>query len=236
MLRKQALAVAFCLLVVSVTMLSAEQPALDTDDEKTLYAIGIAMSRQLSNFGLTADDLALIERGLEDGVLGRDSEVDLEGYGQRIEQFLSSRLEARKDREKEAGQRLRDKMAQEPDAVVTDSGLIYFEIEAGTGQVPTGTDTVRVDYHGTFADGRVFDSSRESGEPAVFALGGVMPCFAEGIQRMQVGGKAKLVCAPELAYGDQGFPPLVPPGATLIFELELLEVVGPTPPAVPPAP
>lgn len=236
MLRKRALTVAFCLLVVSVTTLSADEPALDTEDKKTLYAIGIAMSRQLSNFGLSADDLTMIERGLEDGLLGRDSEVDLEGYGQRIEQFLSSRLDAQTDREKEAGQQFRDKMAQQPDAVITDSGLIYFEIEPGTGQAPTATDTVRVNYHGTFADGRVFDSSRESGEPAVFGLGGVVPCFAEGIQRMQVGGKAKLVCAPELAYGDQGFPPLVPPGATLVFELELLELVSQAPPPAPPSP
>jgi len=94
----------------------------------------------------------------------------------------------------------------------------------GTGRSPRASDRVKVHYHGTFTDGRVFDSSIERGEPAVFPLSGVIPCWTQGLQQMKVGGKAKLTCPPELAYGARGAPPTIPPNATLIFEVELLDI------------
>ena len=87
------------------------------------------------------------------------------------------------------------------------------------------TDKVKVHYHGTLIDGTVFDSSVERKQPIDFALNGVIPCWTEGVQMMKVGGKARLVCPSEIAYGDNGAPPKIKPGATLVFDVELLEIV-----------
>jgi len=97
-------------------------------------------------------------------------------------------------------------------------------IKAGTGPTPKPSDTVKVHYHGTLTDGTVFDSSVQRGQPATFQLSGIIPCWKEGLQLMKVGGKSRLVCPPELAYGDRGAPPRIKPGATLVFEVELLEI------------
>jgi FKBP-type peptidyl-prolyl cis-trans isomerase FkpA len=94
----------------------------------------------------------------------------------------------------------------------------------GSGASPQASDTVVVHYHGTFPDGSVFDSSVERGEPARFPLNRVIPCWTQGLQLMKVGGKAKLVCPPQIAYGARGAPPRIPPNATLLFEVELLEI------------
>ena len=228
--------VAVCLLAVATPSSHASDAALETEDQKTLYAIGVAMSRQLVNFGLTESDLALIQQGLVDGVTGGDLKVDLPTYGPKIETYLNSRMTAMAGKAKEAGKAFCEKAAQEPGAETTPEGMVFFSVEDGSGEAPTGTDTVKVHYHGTFIDGRVFDSSREGGEPATFALNAVVPCFSQGIQRMKVGGKAKLVCPPELAYGERGAPPMVPPGATLIFEIELLEITEAAPMPAAPAP
>lgn len=102
--------------------------------------------------------------------------------------------------------------------------LQITHIVEGTGESPKPTDRVRVHYHGTFPDGKVFDSSVERGQPAMFPLNRVIPCWTQGVGQMKVGGKAKLVCPPELAYGAQGAPPRIPPDATLHFEVELLGI------------
>ena len=125
--------------------------------------------------------------------------------------------------------------ATEPGAVKTESGLIYFETKAGSGASPTATDTVKVHYTGTLIDGTEFDSSRSRGEPAEFPLGGVIKCWTEGLQKMKPGGRAKLVCPSEIAYGDRGRPK-IPGGATLLFDVELLEVKPKPAPAATPAP
>ena len=110
-------------------------------------------------------------------------------------------------------------------ATKTPSGLVYRPIKEGTGASPKATDTVKVHYNGTLPDGRVFDTSLK-GEPATFPLNGVIKCWTEGVQLMKVGGKSKLVCPSEIAYGDRGAGALIQPGATLIFEVELLEIVS----------
>ena len=115
--------------------------------------------------------------------------------------------------------------AAEPGAVVTASGLVFRTLKAGKGASPVATDTVRVHYRGTFPDGREFDSSYKRGEPASFPLNHVIKCWTEGLQRMQVGGKARLTCPAAIAYGDRGAGGgEIPPGATLLFEVELLGI------------
>jgi FKBP-type peptidyl-prolyl cis-trans isomerase FkpA len=113
--------------------------------------------------------------------------------------------------------------AAAPGAQKLESGLVYLEVAPGSGASPTSTDTVKVHYHGTLRDGAVFDSSVERGTPAQFPLAGVIPCWTEGVQKMMVGGKSKLVCPSDTAYGDAGQGP-IPGGAALVFEVELLGI------------
>lgn len=116
--------------------------------------------------------------------------------------------------------------AKEEGAVVTPSGLVYRSLKDGNGASPTASDKVTVHYKGTFPDGREFDSSYKRGQPIDFPLNRVIACWTEGVQRMKVGGKAKLTCPPEIAYGSRGAGSAVPPNATLLFEVELLGIQG----------
>ena len=117
--------------------------------------------------------------------------------------------------------------AHAADPVTTSSGLIYESIKEGTGASPKSTDTVRVHYRGWFPDsGKEFDSSIKRGQPIDFRLSGVIPCWTEGVQKMKVGGKAKLTCPASIAYGSSGAGGVIPPNATLNFEVELLAVNG----------
>lgn len=109
--------------------------------------------------------------------------------------------------------------------VKTESGITITTIKEGTGPSPEASDTVKVHYRGTFADGKEFDSSYKRGQPTTFPLGRVIPCWTEGVQTMKVGGKVKLICPPNLAYGSKGVGGVIPPDATLNFEVELLGIV-----------
>ena len=117
-----------------------------------------------------------------------------------------------------------DAAATEAGAVVTPSGLVYRALKDGTGASPTAADSVKVHYKGTFPDGREFDSSYKRNEPIDFPLRGVIPCWTEGVQKMKVGGKAKLTCPAAIAYGARGAGGVIPPNATLLFEVELLAI------------
>ncbi len=114
--------------------------------------------------------------------------------------------------------------AKEKGAVVTPSGLVYLSLKDGVGASPTAADTVKVHYKGLLANGTEFDSSYKRGEPAQFPLGGVIPCWTEGVQKMKVGGKAKLTCPAAIAYGSRGAGGVIPPNATLQFEVELIDI------------
>ncbi|WP_297572086.1 FKBP-type peptidyl-prolyl cis-trans isomerase [uncultured Deefgea sp.] len=115
--------------------------------------------------------------------------------------------------------------AATPAAVeTTPSGIQITTLKAGTGPAPKASDTVSVHYRGTLENGTEFDSSYKRGKPATFPLSGVVPCWTEGVQKIKVGGKAKLVCPPQLAYGSRGIAGVIPANATLIFEVEVLEI------------
>jgi FKBP-type peptidyl-prolyl cis-trans isomerase FkpA len=119
-----------------------------------------------------------------------------------------------------------DAAAKEAGAVVTASGLVYRSLKDGTGSSPTASDTVKVHYKGTFPDGKEFDSSYSRGTPIEFPLSRVIPCWTEGVQRMKLGGKAKLTCPSAIAYGERGAGGVIPPNSTLLFEVELLGING----------
>ena len=126
---------------------------------------------------------------------------------------------------KKAGEDFLARNKTAKDVKTTESGLQYIVEKEGTGASPKATDTVKVHYHGTLTDGTVFDSSVKRGEPATFPLNQVIKCWTEAVQLIKVGGKSKLVCPSGIAYGDRGSPPVIKPGATLVFEVELLDIV-----------
>ena len=204
---------------------------LETEDQKTLYALGLALSRNLATFNLTQDELATVEAGMSDGLFAKDKKVELDKYGQKIQELAQARAKVSAEKEKEASKPFLDKMAQEKGAKKLDSGVIYIEEKAGTGDAPKPTDKVKVHYTGKLTDGTVFDSSVERGQPATFPLNQVVKCWTEGVGQMKPGGKAKLVCPSDTAYGDRGAPPKIKPGSTLVFDVELLEIVKDAPPA-----
>ena len=116
------------------------------------------------------------------------------------------------------------KAAAEKGAIVTESGLVFLSLKEGSGPTPVATDVVKVNYRGTFTDGREFDSSYKRGQPASFPLNRVIKCWTEGVQRIKVGGKAKLTCPSAIAYGERGAGADIPPNTTLQFEVELLGI------------
>lgn len=195
-----------------------------TEDEKVLYAVGLAFSQNLSWFNLNETELEMVEQGLTDGVLKKSQKVDLQTYGPKIQELQKTRMTALAATEKKAGQAFLEKVAAEKDTKKTASGLLVTTLKPGTGPSPAATDKVKVHYHGTLIDGTVFDSSVQRGEPATFPLNQVIKCWTEGVQQMKVGGKSRLVCPADLAYGDRGAPPRIKPGATLVFEVELLAI------------
>lgn len=213
---------------------SGAHVSLDSEDQKTLYALGLLIGERtgVANLKLPPSELAAVKAGFTDAALGNKPRVELQQYGPKVNELMHKRATARAEEEKKKGEAFAAKAAKEPGAEQTASGLVYKELVPGKGEQPKPTDQVKVNYKGTLIDGTEFDSSYKRGQPAEFPLQGVIPCWTEGLQKMKVGGKAKLICPSKIAYGDSGRPPTIPGGATLVFEVELLEVKhGPAAPA-----
>ena len=203
---------------------------LKTDEQKTLYTLGLMLGRNLTNFNLKPEELEIVKAGLADQATGAKPQVDLQTWGPKVNEMARTRQTAAAQGQKDKGKAFAEKAAKEKGAETTASGMVFVPIKEGQGESPKPTDIVKVHYHGTLIDGVVFDSSVERKEPAEFPLNRVVPCWTEGVQKLKVGGKAKLVCPSTIAYGDMGRPPKIPGGATLVFEIELLEI-KPAPPA-----
>ena len=216
------LIVAVLIVLLAVPSIAADIPT--TEDQKTLYAIGMLVSRSLSVFNLTPAELEIVKQGLTDANNGKSPAVDLAAYNEKVQELARSRRKAQGEKLASVNKEFLEKAAGEKGAVKTDSGLVYLSLKEGGGNSPGATDTVKVNYRGTLPDGKEFDSSYKRGKPAEFRVDGVIKCWTEGLQRMKVGGKAKLVCPSTLAYGDAGAGDLILPGATLVFEVELLDV------------
>jgi len=199
--------------------------ALTTDDQKILYAVGLSLGQNLGPLGLSRAELEIVKQGISNAVAGKPAE-DLSTWGPKINSFAQARATKAAAEEKIKSKAFTDAAAAEPGATRAASGLVYRELAAGTGASPKATDSVKVNYRGTLINGTEFDSSYKSGKPIDFGLNQVIPCWTEGVARMKVGGKSKLVCPSDLAYGDQGRPS-IPPGATLVFEIELLAINPP---------
>jgi FKBP-type peptidyl-prolyl cis-trans isomerase FkpA len=229
---KKLTAIAALLCTLSLTVCDADaakqkakEQAPLTEDQKTLYALGMLMSQSLSTFDLKPEELATVQKGLADGVGGVKSDVKAEEYIPKVQALQQARMAVVAEKASAAGVAFLDNASKEAGATKTASGIVIKQTKAGTGATPAATDQVKVHYEGRLIDGKVFDSSIARGEPATFPLSGVIACWTEGVQTMKVGGKAQLVCPANLAYGANGSPPTIPPQATLVFDVELLEIV-----------
>jgi FKBP-type peptidyl-prolyl cis-trans isomerase FkpA len=217
------IAMMLALLVTHAAPVAAQE--LKTDQDKTLYALGVALANQLTPFALSPAEVDLVKEGLTDAALNRPHRAEPKEYMGKIQELRTQRAAVVAAAEKKAGDAYMAKAAAEPGAKKLESGVIVTTLTPGTGPSPKATDKVKVHYHGTLTDGTVFDSSVQRGQPATFALNSVIKCWTEGVQQMKVGGKSRLVCPSDVAYGDRGAPPRIKPGATLVFEVELLEIV-----------
>ncbi|MCS7025410.1 MAG: FKBP-type peptidyl-prolyl cis-trans isomerase [Bryobacteraceae bacterium] len=197
----------------------------NTDDEKTIYALGLSLYRSLGAFDLSPSELEWIKQALTDAAAGAPR-VDFNEWAPRFQTLAQARAARILEREKAASQAFLEKEAAQAGAQKTESGAIFFDLVPGAGPSPKATDIVKVHYRGTLINGTEFDSSYKRNQPAEFPLTGVIRCWTEGLQKMKIGGKARLVCPAELAYGDQGRPS-IPPGSALIFEVELLGISTP---------
>ena len=195
-----------------------------TEEEKTLYALGQLVAQQTAVFRLGADELETVQRGWRDAVKGVDSAVDMAAFGPKVNELAQARRTQAAQEIAAEGKKVLAKAAAEQGAVTADSGFVYLSLADGLGKQPTASDRVKVHYRGTLPDGTEFDSSYKRNEPTEFPLSGVIKCWTEGVGMMKVGGKAKLTCPADTAYGERGAGGVIPPGATLVFEVELLEI------------
>lgn len=199
---------------------------LNTDEDKAFYSLGVQLGTNISVFAVSESELALVQQGLADAAMGKEPKIEVNDSRNKLNSMVKERTAKVASKEKERGKAFADKIAAEDGATQTDSGMVIKHLTEGTGPMPAATDKVKVHYVGKLIDGTEFDSSVARGTPAEFGLNGVVKCWKEGLQLIKVGGKAQLICPSDIAYGDRGRPPKIPAGATLVFDVELLEIVS----------
>ena len=208
----------------------ADDQALRTDKEKTSYAIGAQTGSDMRHFGMDVDP-DLVARGFRDAYSGRKLLLNDQQMSQTMEN-ISKTMAAKSgemmkqdaERNKQEGEAFLAQNMRKEGVRTLPSGLQYRIMRAGTGRAPKPTDTVTVNYRGTFIDGTEFDSSYRRGKPFVFQVDKMIKGWVEALQMMSVGAKWQLFIPPRLAYGEQGAPPAIGPNATLIYEVELLSI------------
>jgi FKBP-type peptidyl-prolyl cis-trans isomerase FkpA len=227
LLRHTLLAVA----TAGVMAASASAQTLNTDKDKVSYMVGMQIGGSLATIKDEVD-LKIVFAAIESTLAGKDPLLTPEqamevqrGFAERLQGKRAAEMQEQATKNKAEGEAFLAKNKSASGVKATESGLQYQVITEGKGPKPAATDTVRVHYVGTLLDGTTFDSSVARGEPAQFALNAVIPGWTEGLQLMPVGSKYKLWIPSELGYGDRGTPGPIGPNATLVFEVELLEIV-----------
>jgi FKBP-type peptidyl-prolyl cis-trans isomerase FkpA len=216
------------LLALSISACNAKKEEKEqapmTEEQKTLHSLGVLMSQNIKTFDLSPEEVKFVQQGLADGLSGKTKPEEVQDQFTKLQELERTRREAAGKKLAAAGTEYLEKAAKEQGATKTASGMVIKHTQVGTGESPKPDSDVKVHYEGRLIDGKVFDSSMKRGQPIDFKLSGVIPCWIEGVQTMKVGGKAQFVCPPNLAYGEFGSPPTIPPQATLVFDVELLEI------------
>ena len=193
------------------------------------YGIGLQMGEQLRSNPFDGLDISAVQEGLADAFNLQPAQVTNDALREAFNE-IHQRMQAAKNAQfagaQEAGEAFLSDNAKRDEVTVTESGLQYEVINAGNGETPTAASTVRVHYHGTLLDGTVFDSSYDRGQPAEFPVGGVIKGWTEALQLMQVGAKLRLFVPHDLAYGEQGAGGAIAPFSTLVFDVELLDIIA----------
>ncbi|MDR0966860.1 MAG: FKBP-type peptidyl-prolyl cis-trans isomerase [Myxococcales bacterium] len=205
-------------------------PDSASDDEKALYYLGYSMGSQAGTFDLADAEKDVLKKGFMDALVPGSGALEMREVGPKIQGFVKRRQETMAEKNKQKGDEYMAQRAAEAGVEKSSTGLLFKSIQEGEGAQPADTDVVKVHYTGTLIDGTKFDSSYDrkgpdgTAAPATFPLKGVIPCWTEGVQKMKVGGKAQLICPSELAYGPRPRPK-IPGGSTLIFDVELVEIL-----------
>ncbi|MBW7982813.1 peptidylprolyl isomerase [Enterobacillus tribolii] len=203
-------------------------PSLDTTEAQASYGIGLQVGQQLKESGLEGLLPDVLAAGLRDALEGNPPAVPVEAVHRALREIHERADAVRQARQKEmaaAGQTFLEENARHDDVTVTESGLQFRVLQKGEGTIPARQDHVRVHYTGKLVDGTVFDSSVERGQPAEFPVSGVIPGWIEALTLMPVGSKWQLYIPYNLAYGERGAGASIPPYSTLIFDVELLEIL-----------
>ncbi|AQQ01414.1 MULTISPECIES: FKBP-type peptidyl-prolyl cis-trans isomerase [Pseudoalteromonas] len=200
-----------------------------TDAEKASYGIGLQMGEQLKSNPFEGLNLNSVFEGMKDAYAGSAFQVEIPEIQAAFEK-INEEIQARREEESKVlsaeGVSFLEENAKRPEITVTESGLQYEVLATGEGEKPTAESTVRVDYHGTLINGTVFDSSYERGQPAEFPVGGVIKGWTEALQMMPVGTKWRIYVPHELAYGERGAGAAIAPFSTLVFDVELHEIIS----------
>ncbi len=206
--------------------MAAAEVKLENQKQKASYGVGMNVGKSFKS-DLIDLDLEAFMTGFKDGLAGKESSVsaqDMEKAMAELRADVTKRTDERKETNKKAGEDFLAKNKTAKDVKTLESGVQYVVEKEGTGPMPKATDTVKVHYRGTLLDGTEFDSSIKRNEPAVFPVGGVIRGWTEALQKMKVGSKWKVFIPSDLAYGDQGQAPVIPPASVLIFDIELLGI------------
>jgi len=203
----------------------ASEPLTPAELDKVMYALGQRVGQNLDSLSLTQHELAQVQKGLADAANDKPSAVDMKVYFPKVQALAKQRSGEALAKTKVAGKAYADKAATEPGATRTATGVVIKSLTEGTGASPLATDTVKVNYEGRLINGKVFDSSAANGGPATFRLNQVVSCWTAAVQTMKVGGKAQVVCPAETAYGDRPMGDVIRAGSTLVFNIELLDIV-----------
>lgn len=205
---------------------AAKADGFKNDDERTVYALGRALGRNVGPFGLSSAEVNVLVNGVKDQLADKKAPIDLQAYTGRINEMLRQRMGAVAEKEKAKGAEYAKTFAKEGGVTEIPGGGWIKHLTQGTGDMPKAEDTVKVHYRGTLIDGTEFDSSYKRGEPIEAGLqGGLIQCWLQAVPLLKKGGKAKIVCPSDVAYGDEGRPPTIKGGATLVFDIELVDIV-----------
>jgi len=195
----------------------------DTIKDKASYGLGMSIGESLLKDGLHTLDLDIFLQGVKDRVAGT-SKIPVEESQKALQLYYSEMQNAKSSQNIEQGLQFMEANGKKDGITTLASGMQYEVMTAGDGPKPAATDKVTTHYHGTLVDGTVFDSSVQRGQPASFPVNGVIQGWVEALQLMGTGSKWRLFIPPNLAYGEQGSPPVIGPNATLIFEVELISI------------